>query len=284
MIALLSGEPGLGKTLTAESVAEEMRRPLYFLSAGELGDTVHAVEENLQEVLEISTKWNAVLLLDECDIFLEKRTTSDLQRNKLITVFLRLLEYYKGVMFLTTNRMSTFDPAFQSRIHLSITYPELDRQSRRYIWQTFLRPRPGTMKEDEVSPSSTALASEVTEQEIDILSAFRLNGREIKNTIKTARLLANSKEAQLKMEHIRTVLGVRYNVPGSGAGTTIEELLNKSLPKTDGTSIQELVREAWQNVYSSGLWRSIQDLPIGLISFGFIVTLFAWRLLFGPLI
>ena len=65
-------------------VAEEMKKPLYSMSAGELGHTAHEVEERLHQVLELSTKWGAILLVDECDVFLEQRTTSDLERNKLV--------------------------------------------------------------------------------------------------------------------------------------------------------------------------------------------------------
>jgi broad-specificity NMP kinase len=100
---LLSGEPGVGKTLTAESgkhellnyftwsvaeinpVAEEMHQPLYSMSAGELGETAAEVEESLELVLELTAKWNAILLLDECDMFLEARTTANIRRNRLIS-------------------------------------------------------------------------------------------------------------------------------------------------------------------------------------------------------
>lgn len=62
-----------------------MKKPLYSMTAGELGHTADKVEENLHRVLEISTKWGAVLLLDECDVFLEQRTISDIERNKLVS-------------------------------------------------------------------------------------------------------------------------------------------------------------------------------------------------------
>ena len=71
--------------LLTKTVAEEMKKPLYSMSAGELGLTANQVEENLRRVLEISTKWGAVLLLDECDVFLEHRTIADLERNKLVS-------------------------------------------------------------------------------------------------------------------------------------------------------------------------------------------------------
>ncbi|KAL8668776.1 MAG: hypothetical protein Q9168_006612 [Polycauliona sp. 1 TL-2023] len=86
MIMLLSGPPGVGKTLTAESVAENMRAPLYMMSAGDLGLDSHNVESSLSNVLEMSTKWNAVLLLDEADVFLEQRSAHDWERNKLVSI------------------------------------------------------------------------------------------------------------------------------------------------------------------------------------------------------
>ena len=85
IIMLLSGPPGVGKTLTAESVAETMRAPLYTMSAGELGTWSDDVEKVLKEVLERCAMWKAVLLLDEADVFLEERSTSDLQRNALVS-------------------------------------------------------------------------------------------------------------------------------------------------------------------------------------------------------
>jgi SpoVK/Ycf46/Vps4 family AAA+-type ATPase len=55
------------------------------------------------------------MLIDEADIFLEKRSTEDIERNAVVGTFLRLLEYYDGVLFLTTNRVHNFDEAFYSR-------------------------------------------------------------------------------------------------------------------------------------------------------------------------
>lgn len=68
-----------------EIVAEEMHQPLYSMSAGELGETATEVEDSLEVVLELASKWNAILLLDECDIFLEARATADIRRNRLVS-------------------------------------------------------------------------------------------------------------------------------------------------------------------------------------------------------
>jgi AAA+ superfamily predicted ATPase len=86
------GPPGVGKTLTSESVAEEMKVPLYTMSAGDLGFDPRRVETKLQDILEMCSRWNAVLLLDEADAFLEQRSLHELERNKLVSIFLRVLE------------------------------------------------------------------------------------------------------------------------------------------------------------------------------------------------
>ncbi|KAF4497993.1 TOB3 (member of AAA-ATPase family) [Fusarium agapanthi] len=200
IIMLLSGEPGTGKTLTAESVAEIMQRPLYNMSAAELGDVAQEVEQKLDCALELSTRWGAVLLLDECDVFLERRTTSDIKRNKLVSIFLRLLEYFEGVMFLTTNRVSAFDPAFESRLHLTIHYPNLDYTSRLHIWKTFMN----------IDSNRSSLSAD----ELDELAGVELNGRQIKNVVKTARLLATHERTQLAMSHISTVLRIKKGLAG----------------------------------------------------------------------
>jgi SpoVK/Ycf46/Vps4 family AAA+-type ATPase len=114
LIGLLSGGPGCGKTLTAEAVAEVTGRPLYVVSAGELGTVVTDVDQNLTKILELSRTWGAVLLLDEAEVFLQQRSTTDINRNALVSVFLRQLEYFQGILFLTTNMVAQFDPAFES--------------------------------------------------------------------------------------------------------------------------------------------------------------------------
>jgi SpoVK/Ycf46/Vps4 family AAA+-type ATPase len=87
-VMLLEGNPGTGKTLTAEAVADRVKRPLYTLSVGELGRG-EDVEERLENVLHLTEKWNAVLLFDECDVLLEERSSSRLEHNGIVAVFLR---------------------------------------------------------------------------------------------------------------------------------------------------------------------------------------------------
>jgi hypothetical protein len=76
--------------------------------------------------------------LDEADVYLERRSSHDLLRNGLVTVFLRKLEYPDGIMFLTINRVSEFDEAILNRIHLMLKYEELSKDARKQIWRHFL--------------------------------------------------------------------------------------------------------------------------------------------------
>ena len=193
MIILLSGPPGVGKTLTAESVAEEMHAPLFMMSAGDLGLESSSVESSLSNVLEMTTKWDAVLLLDEADVFLEQRSAHNLERNKLVSIFLRMMEYYEGILFLTTNRVENLDAAFESRIHISMEYDELSVSSRRQVWLLFLTE--GGSKSHGFSAA-----------DLDELAEYKMNGREIKNVIKTAQLLASKKGQRLGISHVKSVL------------------------------------------------------------------------------
>ncbi|KAK0707830.1 hypothetical protein B0H67DRAFT_323180 [Lasiosphaeris hirsuta] len=113
------------------------------LCAGDLGTTAESVEASLETSLEtnfsLANRWGCILLLDEADVFLAKRTPQDFKRNGLVSVFLRVLEYYAGVLSLTTNRISDIDEAFGSRIHISLHYPQLTQSATKEMFELNLR-------------------------------------------------------------------------------------------------------------------------------------------------
>ncbi|WAO93113.1 AAA domain-containing protein [Fusarium falciforme] len=196
LILLLAGPPGVGKTLTAESVAEELKRPLYRVGAGDLGLSADDVESSLKEAFRRCSHWNAVLLIDEADVFLEKRSSDRLAQNELVSVFLTLLEYYQGVLILTTNRTEKIDPAFESRIDIILTYDHLSQDARKQIWSNFISRLP---------PGSVGL----DDADLDNLSRWDINGRQIKSAIKTARIMAANEGAPLGVRHLDIVLNIR---------------------------------------------------------------------------
>lgn len=169
------------------------------VSAGELGTDSSKLEFELQKILDIAHSWGAVLLLDEADVFLEKREVHDIHRNALVSIFLRLLEYFQGILFLTTNRVETFDDAFQSRIHIALRYNELNQKARKAVWKMFL---------DKVKDMEGLDAVAFSDSELDILSRNQLNGRQIKNLVRTAQALALNEKEKLTMEHIKRVIEV----------------------------------------------------------------------------
>ena len=130
---LCSGPPGVGKTLTAEVYAEIIKRPLYRVHSGQLGLNVAEMEKNLKEVLIRAQRWGAVMLIDEADVYI-KRRDDNLTMNAVVGVFLRVLEYFNGLLFLTTNRIEDIDEAIISRCIAMIKYHSPSLDERRRIW------------------------------------------------------------------------------------------------------------------------------------------------------
>ncbi|TQN67033.1 ATPase family AAA domain-containing protein 3 [Colletotrichum shisoi] len=190
IIMLLHGGPGTGKTLTAESVAEIARRPLYPVTCGDIGIEPREVEKYLESVLHLGKTWGCVVLLDEADVFLEQRSLEDLKRNALVSVFLRVLEYYDGILILTSNRVGTFDEAFKSRIRLAIHYTNLTTHQRTMIWGNFFRRLKGMSDED--------IDFVDLEYHTKDLAQHKMNGREIRNAITTARQVVRRERKQQK--------------------------------------------------------------------------------------
>ena len=130
---LCAGPPGVGKTLTAEVYSEIIRRPLYRVHSGQLGLNVAAMETALKEVLTRAQRWGAVMLIDEADVYIKKRD-DNITMNAVVGVFLRVLEYFNGLLFLTTNRVDDIDEAIVSRCIALIRFYPPDRVDRRKIW------------------------------------------------------------------------------------------------------------------------------------------------------
>eukprot|EP00551_Chaetoceros_affinis_P006575 CAMPEP_0203666356 /NCGR_PEP_ID=MMETSP0090-20130426/3396_1 /ASSEMBLY_ACC=CAM_ASM_001088 /TAXON_ID=426623 /ORGANISM="Chaetoceros affinis, Strain CCMP159" /LENGTH=926 /DNA_ID=CAMNT_0050530207 /DNA_START=126 /DNA_END=2906 /DNA_ORIENTATION=- len=188
---LLYGPPGTGKTLTAEAVAELLHRPLYSVSLGQLGVSASDLETKLGEVLDLCSRWDALILLDEADIFLEKRSSNgSLERNAMVSVMLRLVEYFKGTLFLTSNRVDSLDPAFKTRITLALRYEQLDVAARKQIWSNLLK--------------VSGFGAFVSNRDIKVekLATHKLNGREIKNAIRLAMALAEEDQEPLSQKLI----------------------------------------------------------------------------------
>ncbi|KAK2058630.1 P-loop containing nucleoside triphosphate hydrolase protein [Colletotrichum caudatum] len=204
LIILLYGPPGVGKTSTAETIAIATRKPLFSISVADVGTKAKHVEANLQRVFDLATKWQAILLIDEADVFLESRGRGNVIRstdkNALVSVFLRVLEYYQGIMFLTTNQIAEFDVAIPSRIHIAIRYETLKEKQMEAIFTGFL---------DELDEKGLIDKYEdIKEWLEEVVYKEGFDGRQIRNIVTTALGLARAESDRgqsnkLKKAHIK---------------------------------------------------------------------------------
>jgi len=194
-VLLLSGEPGTGKTLTAEASAELLKLPLYYLTTGSLGVHGSEIEAALNEALDLAIRWKAIVLLDEADCFLEARNATDIGRNAVVGTFLHALEHFSGILFMTTNRVQSFDRAALTRVHVTLHFENLDIATRTKIWQDMIT--------DAGYPHYVDCGTKM-------VGASPCNGRQLRTLFQIARSLATRaglpKEEPFKEEHILAAL------------------------------------------------------------------------------
>lgn len=185
---LCAGPAGVGKTLTAEVYSEIIQRPLYRVHSGQLGLNVAAMETALKDVLTRAQRWGAVMLIDEADVYI-KRRDDNIAMNAVVGVFLRVLEYFNGLLFLTTNRVDDIDEAIVSRCIALIRYYPPDREARRKIWQVMLE----------------QFALEIDDALLDELVELfpSASGRDIKGLTKLAAKYCNQKQVRPSVDVFR---------------------------------------------------------------------------------
>ena len=217
-------------------MAELLKKPLYVVTAGDLGTTAAELEKSLGGVLDLCSTWDALVLIDEADIFLEARSSTEIQRNALVCVMLRLLEYYSGCLFLSSNRdAKSIDAAIASRITVMLNYPSLDHAGRAKVWKNLVELVP-EIPVDKNGESSAGIANNprklskyrvnFTDEDYDLLaSSYSLNGRQIKNSIVLARALARERGVSLSIEVLqRAVIAV------AGDGAAISPSMLSRIP------------------------------------------------------
>jgi hypothetical protein len=195
VIIITSGPPGTGKTLTAEVYAEKVKRPLYVVQCSQLGTNSDDLEKTLSEVLERAVRWEAVLLIDEADVYIHERG-DDIQQNAIVGVFLRVLEYYSGVLFLTTNRACVIDDAIESRCiaHVKYTIPKPSELEE--LWRILSR-------QYDV-PFPPGMCQELAK------TFPSISGRSVKQLIRLGKALALSRGEEITVDTIAWVVRFQH--------------------------------------------------------------------------
>ena len=188
-VVLLTGQPGTGKTLTAEVYAESEERALYSVQCSQLGVKPEELEEELMLCFARARRWNAVMLLDEADVYVHERG-DNMAQNAIVGVFLRVLEYQATILFLTSNRPEDVDDAIASRCIARLYYIPPVAEDAKKIWR-ILADNSGIKITDKVIAEFTAKNPNVT-------------GRDIKNILKLAGLMDGA-EGGVTLENIEYV-------------------------------------------------------------------------------
>jgi hypothetical protein len=182
VIILCSGLPGTGKTLSAEIYSEVVKRPLYSVQCAQLGTDEEELEKELSEVLDRAARWKAILLIDEADVYIHERG-DNIHQNAIVGVFLRLLEYFRGIMFMTTNRPTVVDDAILSRVTAHVRYtPPSEAADVRKLWSVLA---------DQYGAASLDLGA--------AMKAFPgVSGRSIRQILRLSALTHDPKEISVK--------------------------------------------------------------------------------------
>jgi hypothetical protein len=185
---LCQGAPGLGKTLTAEVYSEVVGKPLYRVHSGQLGTTAASVGATLSGILQRAVRWDSILLLDEADVYIRRRD-NDLEHNAIVAEFLRTLEYFSGLLFMTTNRVDDVDDAILSRCIAKIQYETPSKTDAMLLWRLLGEQLGANLSNDLIE----ALTS----------TYHQASGRDIKELLKLTTRYCRAKEIPLSEDAFR---------------------------------------------------------------------------------
>lgn len=207
MNMLLEGGPGTGKTLTTEIFAEHKRMPLYSVQCSQLGLKPDDVEKNLRVILQRANRWNAVLLLDEADVYIRKRGR-DLQHNAIVGVFLRVLENASCILVMTTNIIDGTDDAIASRCIIRMSYDLPTPERQREIWRNL------------AAVNSIELAAGTVDK--FVAKHPKISGRDVKNILKLASIRSRSRNEPVDLKALEFALQYKptASLSPNGSGST----------------------------------------------------------------
>jgi len=213
---LFAGDPGTGKTMSAEVVAAELGLDLYVVDLATVIDKyIGETEKNLDRIFDAADGINGVLLFDEADALFGKRSevrdARDRYANVEVAYLLQRMERFDGLAILTTNLRASLDEAFARRLDAVIDFPMPEEGDRLRMWEVHL-------------PASLPRADDL---DLPFLaSRFRISGGNIRNICVAAAYLAAAERRPLSMADLVRATEREYRKLGR---LTVEEEFGRYL-------------------------------------------------------
>lgn len=189
---LFSGNPGTGKTMAAQVMANDLGLELYKIDlSGVVSKYIGETEKNLSRVFAEAQASNAILFFDEADALFGKRTgvsdAHDRYANIEVSYLLQKMEEYDGIVILATNLRNNIDEAFVRRIRFILEFPFPDAGSRLQIWRKSI-------------PALTPTADDIDYRWL--AERIKVAGGNIKNIVLNAAFAAAKDDRPLSMCHL----------------------------------------------------------------------------------
>ncbi len=254
-----AGPPGTGKTICAEAIANALGRKLLVVRYAEMESMwVGETPKNVAAVFRLASEQDAVLLFDEADAIASRRSASPQQghqreSNTVVSVLLRELESFNGVVIFATNLAANFDPAFERRIRTHVLFEMPGVEEREQIWRV------------QIHPDRTPLADDVNFREL--AERFPVSGGDIKNAVlKAATAAATEPVPDLsKRIHQRHLVAAMEDVL-AGKSVMRQTLFEGDAVTPDGELIQALQA-------AEARWRSTALIAIGVGTVALVLAL-----------
>jgi|SRR5579859_1114205 len=212
--SLFEGPSGTGKTLAARILAAELGLDIYRVDlSAVMNKYIGETEKNLSRLLTRAEDLDVILLLDEGDSLMARRTdvktAHDRYANLETNYLLQRLETYMGIAIITTNIGSAIDSAFRRRIDSIVRFQLPDPEERWRLWQLHL-PAQHSVQPDELEV---------------IALRYEMSGGQIRNASVQAALLAlEDDQTRIAAHHLRPAIHAEYRK--AGAAVPIEEISN----------------------------------------------------------
>jgi hypothetical protein len=202
--ALFHGPSGTGKTLAARLLAGSLHKDLYQLDlSAVINKYIGETEKNLNRAFELAEELDVILLLDEGDALLTRRTdvqsANDRYANLETNFLLQRLESFEGIVIITTNTRDRIDHAFERRMDVAVEFLAPDAAERWQLWQSHLPP-----------------ASRVDEQWLsELAGSCELTGGQIRNAALHAALLALDNGGAVTTSYLEAAVRREYARQGA---------------------------------------------------------------------